>query len=180
MVHQLEHLSFRFICTSFLLSKFATQLKLIQSVVHKFNSQGPALTILVLRVASPKFQGLRYRVLGVRVPCHRFPGPKFLDPSSQGPWSQVLVLDYAIFSYLMASARLDGMKKLNNRSVWKKSIEVHFNRAKIFLLYFYNAYNVSSWEKKFTNVIIEFHFMNLCFGKLTCLQRKIKRKCMQI
>ena len=85
LVHQLEHLSFRFICTSSLLLKFATQLKLIQSVVHEFNSQDPALTILVLRVASPKFQGLRYRVLGVRVPCHRFPGPKFLDPSSQGP-----------------------------------------------------------------------------------------------
>ena len=31
----------------------------------------------------------------------------------------------------------------------KKSIEVHFNRQKIFLLYFYEACNVNLWEKKF-------------------------------
>ena len=51
----------------------------------------------------------------------------------------------------------------------KKSIEVHFNRSKIFPLYFYDAYDVNLWEKKFgrrtaylsrANVFIEFyHFM---------------------
>ena len=29
----------------------------------------------------------------------------------------------------------------------KKSIEVHFNRSKIFLLYFYDAYDVGLWEQ---------------------------------
>ena len=44
----------------------------------------------------------------------------------------------------------------------------------IFLLHFYDAYDVIS--KK--NVFIEFHF--IIFGKLAGLQRKIKRKYMQI
>ena len=40
----------------------------------------------------------------------------------------------------------------------KKSIEVHFSRSKIFLLYFYDAYDVNLWEKKETNVLLmEFH-----------------------
>ena len=33
-------------------------------------------------------------------------------------------------------------------SVWKKFIEEHFNRPKIFLLYFYDAYDINLWEKK--------------------------------
>ena len=40
---------------------------------HKFNSQGPALRILGLRVAISNSQGTISRVLGVRVPCPRFP-----------------------------------------------------------------------------------------------------------
>ena len=77
MVHLLEHLRFWLRCPSFLLSKSASRLKLIQSVVqvgilgmcHKFNFQGLAPRILGLRVASPKFQEPISRVLGVRVPC---------------------------------------------------------------------------------------------------------------
>ena len=47
-----------------------------------------------------------------------------------------------------------------------KSVEVHFNRSKVFLLYFYDAYYVNLWEKNFgrstgyscrTNVFTEFH-----------------------
>ena len=38
---------------------------------HKFNSQGPALRILGLRVAISNSQGPISRVLGVRVPCPR-------------------------------------------------------------------------------------------------------------
>ena len=41
---------------------------------HKFNSQGPALRILGLRVAISKFQGPISRVLGVKVPCLKLPG----------------------------------------------------------------------------------------------------------
>ena len=64
-----------------------------------------------------KFQGCRFRVLGVRVPCprvlgvgvscprvtgsqvpeFRIPGgPRVPSPGSQGPGSQVLILDYAL------------------------------------------------------------------------------------
>ena len=38
-----------------------------RNLCHKFSSQGPALKILGLRVASPKFQGPSSGVLGVRV-----------------------------------------------------------------------------------------------------------------
>ena len=61
---------------NFLLSKFASQFKVNSICVagrdtwnlhHKFNSQGPALRILGLRVAMSKSQGPISRVLGVRV-----------------------------------------------------------------------------------------------------------------
>ena len=85
LVLLLEHPSFRLICPSILLSKFASQLKLIQSVVrvgisHKFNSQGPALRILSLRIASHNSKGSSSRVIGVRVSC-----PRVLIPRSYGP-----------------------------------------------------------------------------------------------
>ena len=70
-----------------LLSKFASQLKLIQSVVgigcqsqdtrnlcHKFNSQCPGLRVLGLRVEGSKPQG----------------------PECQDPGSQILFLDYSL------------------------------------------------------------------------------------
>ena len=51
----------------------------------------------------------------------------------------------------------------------KKSIEKHFNRSKIFLLYFYEAYDANLREKKFrqkstvysggTNVFIKFYHL---------------------
>ena len=50
----------------------------------------------------------------------------------------------------------------------KKSIEEHFNRPKILLLYFYDAYDINLWEKTFgrsiaylcrTNVFIKFHHL---------------------
>ena len=51
------------------------------------------------------------------------------------------------YSHVIASARLSRMKKLINTSVWKKSIEVYFNRSWLFLLYFYDEYEVSLREK---------------------------------
>ena len=92
MIHLLEYLSLRLSCPSFLLSKFATQLKLIQSasrdtrsLCHKFISQGPALRILGLRAASPKFQGPSSRVLGARVPCPMVSWSMFQGTGCQGP-----------------------------------------------------------------------------------------------
>ena len=68
-------LSFRLRYPNFLLSKFASQSKLIKSVVRigilgicVTNSQGPAFRILGFRVTSPKSQGPSSEVLGVRVP----------------------------------------------------------------------------------------------------------------
>ena len=76
-----------------------------RNLCHKFISQGPALKILDLRVASPKFQGSSSRVLDVRVPCPRVPesrvlglrvpGPKVPGLRVLSPGSQVQILDYA-------------------------------------------------------------------------------------
>ena len=82
--------------------KICFKLKLIQSVVRdtwnlcrKFNSQGPTLRILGLRVAISKSQGPISRVLGVRIPVpwswksgscdpeSRFSGSA--DPGSRSP-----------------------------------------------------------------------------------------------
>ena len=49
---------------------------------HKFNSQGPSLRILGLRVAISKSQGPISRFLGVRVPESQ--GLGFQNPGSQG------------------------------------------------------------------------------------------------
>ena len=107
-------LSFRLRYPNFLLSKFASQSKLIKSVVRigilgicVTNSQGPAFRILGFRVTSPKSHGPSSVVLGVRVPIpgcwvsgsvsqdtrvsgSRVPGPGFQSLGSQvlGPGSQ--------------------------------------------------------------------------------------------
>ena len=44
-------------------------------------------------------------------------------------------------------------KKVNS----KISIEVHFNRSKIFILCFYHSYDVNLWEKKLTNIFVSFY-----------------------
>ena len=59
-----------------------------RSLCHKFSSQGPALRILGLRVAIPKFQEPRSRVLGVRAPCPRFPAPGSWVSECRVPGSQ--------------------------------------------------------------------------------------------
>ena len=81
--------AFRLRCPSLSLSKFASQLKLIQSwdtrsLCHKFNFKGPALEILGLRAISPKSQGPSSGALGVRVPCPRALGPRVPGPRIQG------------------------------------------------------------------------------------------------
>ena len=78
-----EPLRFQLTCPSFLLSKFASQIKLIQSVlirsVASHRSQGPitrvpGIRVLCPRVASPKAQGSSSKVLGYQVSGYRFPG----------------------------------------------------------------------------------------------------------
>ena len=55
-----------------------------KNLCHKFNSQGPALRILGVKVAIPKFQGPIFRVLGVRVTWPRVSESQVLGPESQG------------------------------------------------------------------------------------------------
>ena len=50
------------------------------------------------------------------------------------------------FSHVIASARLNGIKMLININL-KISIEVLFNRSKIFLLCFYEAFDITLREK---------------------------------
>ena len=114
LVHLLEHLSFRLRCSSFLLSKFATQLKLIQSVV-RVGILGVCVTSSIFRVLLSGFwvsksQVSSFRhpvpgslvsgshapvpessVSGFRVPgsqSHRFPGPRV--PGIKVPGLRVL------------------------------------------------------------------------------------------
>ena len=69
MVHLLQHLHFWLRCPSFLLSKFATQLKLMQSVVW--------VEILGICVASSTFRVLlsRFWVSGLLFPSPKDPFP---------------------------------------------------------------------------------------------------------
>ena len=128
MVYLLESLNFQLACSSFLSSKFASQVNTIcggaqllvsgclESMCHKFNSQGLGLRILELMIAGPKSggfnsrvpglrsQGLGLRSQGLRVPGSRISGPWVSglrvpglrsqglgsqDPGSQGPGCQV-------------------------------------------------------------------------------------------
>ena len=94
LVHLLEHLSFWLRCPSFLLSKFASQLKLIQSVV-RVGILGIWVTSSILRVLLSGFW-----VSGLQFPSPRdlFPGSwvsgshftesQFQGPVSQGPSSR--------------------------------------------------------------------------------------------
>ena len=107
LVHLLEHLSFWLRCPSFLLSKFASQLKLIQSVV-RVRILGICVTSSILRVLlsgfwlstsqfpSPRDLFPGFCVSGSqspRVPVSRVPGlrvsgtriSEFQGPGSQGP-----------------------------------------------------------------------------------------------
>ena len=104
MVHLLEHLSFGIRCLSFLLSKFASQFKLIQSVV-RVGILWICVTSSILRVLISGFwvsgsqvQRFRDPVLASWVSRFRISGSQ--SPGSQGPRSQVLgtlvlILDYA-------------------------------------------------------------------------------------
>ena len=102
-----DSLCFRHTCPGFLLSKFASQIKLIQSVdwglvasvkvpgfeFHGLGCQGPMSQcrksqVIRSQFQGPKFYGLESRVLGSWVPGSRVLAPR----------SSVLVVDYATSS----------------------------------------------------------------------------------
>ena len=99
-----EPLRFWHTCRSFLLSKFASQIKLIQSLVGSVTSN---------RVLGSHLQGFGCQRLvsqGPRVPGPGYRGPRSLDPRSVGlrvpaPGSQVLILDYAL-KYMLFQIKL--------------------------------------------------------------------------
>ena len=103
LVHLLEHLSFRLGCSNFLLSKFAAQLKLIQSVVQ-FGILGVCVTSSILsvllsgfwvsgsQIPSSRDPDLGSWVSGSRVPGSQVPRSRVSGsqgPGSQGPRSRV-------------------------------------------------------------------------------------------
>ena len=123
MVYLLESLIFRLACSSFLSSKFASQVNTIyggaqllvsgclESMCHKFNSQGLGLTILELegpksggfnsRIPGLKVSGLRSQVSVLRVSSLRVLGLRSQDlgsqsPGSQGPRSRVSDPDFRL------------------------------------------------------------------------------------
>ena len=117
MVHQLQFLSFRMTCSSFLSSKFASKLKLINlwwgSVaslrmlgVYRSWSEDSGSQDRSSWVPGPRVSGSGSQVPGSRVsgPGSRVPGLGSQDPRSQVPVSrvpglrsQVLILDYPFF-----------------------------------------------------------------------------------
>ena len=80
LVHLLESLSFRFRCSSFLLSKFASHLKLIQSVV-RVRILRICVTSLSLRVLLSGFWVSQSQVPSPNVPV---PGSYALGPQLSG------------------------------------------------------------------------------------------------
>ena len=149
LVHLLEHLSFWLKYPSFLLSKLASQLKLIQSLV-RVGILGICVTSSILRVLLSGFwvSGLQFpsprdRVSGSWVPGSHVAGSQ--SPKSQGlrvpslivlgswvsglrvlgPRSQVLILDYAVSQVLI--------------TIWKLTKDFHF-------CYTYNSFGSNQQE----------------------------------
>ena len=100
---------FRYTCRSFLLSKYASQINLIQSIVRiSCASQGPRVPFPWSRVlgsyvpspgpqvASPSVPSAKFQAPCSRIPCLRASSPKVPSPRVPGPWSYVLILDYAL------------------------------------------------------------------------------------
>ena len=110
LVHLIEPLSFRLRCPSFLLSKFASQLKLIQSVVW-VGILGICVTSSIVRVLLSGFwipgsqvPTLRDPVPGSWVSGSRVPGfqsPRSQSPEFQGP---------RVLSLRVSGSRVPGLR----------------------------------------------------------------------
>ena len=135
--------SFWLRCPSFILSKFASQLKLIQSVV-RVKILGICVTSLIMRVllsgfwvAISKSQGPISRFLGVRVP--ESPGPGF-----QSPWSQGLSV---------LGLRVPGSQGPGSRVAGPEFRLCHFQRVRWnayldkCMLCIYNVIVMENWSK---------------------------------
>ena len=108
-----EPLRFRHTCPSFLLSKFASQIKLIKSPGSVASQRFPDVRIPYPRVPVPESQGLGSQ--GPRIP---------------GPGSQVLILDYA---FNLATVALLKIKVFWNKG-YGVIVSVHEITKKVLLL----------------------------------------------
>ena len=81
---QMPELSIIKICYTIKINSICGVARDTWNLRHKFNFQGPALSILGLRVAISKSQGLISRVLGVRIPCLRVPESRVSGRRSWG------------------------------------------------------------------------------------------------
>ena len=110
-----EPLRFRHICPSFLLSKFASEIKLIQSVVGvSCQPQGS-------RIPLPGFRVSGSHVPGSQIPGARAPVPESRGPKSEGvrvsdPGSQVLILDYTLKEHL-CNFKIGKVNNPNSQSI---------------------------------------------------------------
>ena len=110
LVHLLEHLSFRFRCPSFLLSKFASQLKLIQSVVW-VQILVICVTSSILRILLAQFQVSASQVQSTRdpVPGSWWPGCHVPESQFQGSGCQCLVSQGPrVPGYRVSGSRVTG------------------------------------------------------------------------
>ena len=119
--------SLRCTCPSFLLSKLASEIKLMQSVVGvSCQSQGPRVPLPGSRVTGSHVPGLqvprpRVVVAGSQVSGCQGPGPQVSGLRVPDPGSQVLILDYALrmcYRKKIQSAR----RKLNTLKKFGKYI----------------------------------------------------------
>ena len=122
LVHLLEHLSFWLKCPSFLLSKFATQLKLIQSVVW--------VRILGICITSSTFRVLLsgFWVSGLQFPSLRDPFPGSWVSGSRVAESQGLrsqssgsqVLGSQVSGSKVSGSQVPGLRSLfrHRRYFW--------------------------------------------------------------
>ena len=113
-----EPLRFRHTCPSFLLSKFASQIKLIKSPGSVASHRFPDVRIPYPRVPVPESQGLGSQ-------GSRSQGPRIPDPGSQ-----VLILDY---TFNLATVALLKIKVFWNKG-YGVIVSVHEITKKVLLL----------------------------------------------
>ena len=130
-VHLLEHLSFGFRCLSFFLSKFASQLELIQSVVR----------VGILGICVSGWQVRGSWVSEPRIPRSQVPGSQSTGSRVSESWvSDSLILDYAEMNIITISWE-NNLKNVLIYGRYKNWLHFwNFRLMTIYKIYFtYNA-----------------------------------------
>ena len=129
MFHPLQHQSFQLICPSFLLSKFASQLKIIKSVM-RFWILGIYVSSSVLMVLGLRFQVSESQVSSPRdpvpgsrvsllcVPGSSVPGLRAQIPGFRTPWSRVSWS--RVPGFRVSGSQDSGSQGLVSESPWSR------------------------------------------------------------